>query len=169
MIGAALYQNFASSDRKASGYIEEAARPGFRAPSFELTGLNGETYRVGGERERPLLLNFWASWCGPCHLEADDLQKLYEQYEGKLDIYGVNVTSIDTLNGARRFVDDYRLTFPIPLDEDGTAAQLYKVDGYPTSFLIDSSGVIVDAVFGIVNPMEIQRAVDGLLASGESK
>jgi len=146
------------------GALETAARPGFLAPSFELAGFDGNLYRVGGKRDRPLLINFWASWCSPCHLEAPDLQKLYEEYEGKIDLYGVNVTTLDTRTGIRAFIDEYGITFPIPLDETGeVSGKLYGVNGYPASFLIDQNGVVVEAVFGIIDRERMARQIDRLL------
>jgi thiol-disulfide isomerase/thioredoxin len=146
---------------------ETAARPGFLAPPFELAGFDGNTYEVGGRRDKPLLVNFWASWCSPCHLEAPDLQKLYEEYEGAFDLYGVNVFTLDTRTGIRAFLDEYGITFPILLDETGeVTGRLYGVSGYPVSFLIDQRGVIVDAVFGIIDREAIARKIDRLLKEG---
>lgn len=159
LIGLAVVQNLD---------VETAAKPGFRAPSFELAGWDGNTYRVGGKRDKPLLLNFWASWCGPCHMEAPDLQALHEQYEGKVDVYGVNVTPTDSRTGIRAFIDEYGITFPIPLDETGeVTAKLYGVTGYPASFLIDQDGIVVDAVFGIINRELLGKQIDRLLERGE--
>ncbi len=164
LAGAALYQNIVTADERSASSLEEAAKPGFRAPAFELVGMDGKTYAVGGERDKPVLINFWASWCGPCHIEAPDLQALYERYEGKLDLYAVNVMSLDTRKGAEKFIAEYGLTFPVPVDEDGTVtSKRYGVDGYPTSFLVDREGVVVDAVFGIINPEDLQRKIDKLL------
>jgi thiol-disulfide isomerase/thioredoxin len=163
LVAVAVYQNFAAADRGSAAQAEEAPKPNFAAPSFELTGMDGRTYQVGGERENPVLVNFWASWCEPCHLEAPDLQRLYEKYGGKLDIYAVNVTTLDSVKGAEEFVHEYELTFPVMLDKDGTVTNKYRVDGYPTSFLIGRDGIVADVVFGIVNPAEISRKVDRLL------
>jgi cytochrome c biogenesis protein CcmG/thiol:disulfide interchange protein DsbE len=164
LAGVALYQNIVTADERSAQSVEEAAKPGYRAPSFELIGLDGNTYKVGGERDRPVLINFWASWCGPCHIEAPDLQTLYEEYEGKLDLYSINVMSLDTRKGAEKFIEEYGLTFPIPVDEDGTvASKKYRVDGYPTSFLVNQEGMVTEAVFGIIDRKDLARKIDKLL------
>lgn len=163
MIGAAVYQNVASddSDRQVA---EVAAKPGFQAPSFELTGFDGNSYAVGGKRDKPLLINFWASWCGPCHIEAPDLQELYEHYNGKLDLYAVNVTSLDTRLGVEDFIEEYGLTFPIPMDETGeVTSKKYGINGYPASFLIDQNGTVVDVIFSVINREDLERKIDKLL------
>lgn len=162
LIALAVMQNLDVFSRGKA--LETAAKPGFLAPSFELAGWDGNVYRVGGPRDKPLLLNFWASWCGPCHMEAPDLQALHAKYEGKIDLYGVNVTTLDTRTGIRAFIDEYGITFPIPLDETGeVSAKLYGVTGYPASFLIDRDGVVVDAVFGLINRETLSRQIDRLL------
>lgn len=122
---------------------EEGLEPGQMAPSFKLTSLDGQTdYEVGGKRDKPLIINFWASWCGPCDLEAPDLMTIYDKYKDKLDFYGVNETKHDTVRGAKDFVKEKGLTFPILMDKSGTAGDDYKVYAYPVSYIIDRNGLI---------------------------
>lgn len=163
LIAVALYQNLFSADQRAATALEEGPKPGFAAPSFELASLDGQTYSIGGARDKPVLINFWASWCEPCHQEAPDLQQIYEQYAGKLDIYAVNVTSLDTERGAREFINEYELTFPALLDLDGAVASSYRVNGYPVTFLVGSDGVVADAYFGMIIPADVTRQIDRLL------
>lgn len=150
-----------------SGATETAAKPGYLAPSFELAGWDGKDYKAGGKRDKPLLVNFWASWCAPCHIEAPDLQALYETFEGKLDLYGINVTTLDTRTGIEEFIREYGLTFPILLDQTGeVTGKKFLVDGYPASFLIDQDGVIVDAVFGVIDRSKLEKQIRRLLSEG---
>jgi thiol-disulfide isomerase/thioredoxin len=158
----AIAQNADSFTRGEAA--ETAAKPGFYAPSFQLAGWDGGTYKVGGKRDKPLLVNFWASWCEPCHMEAPDLQAMYEEFGGTFDLYGVNVTTLDTRTGIREFIREYGLTFPIVLDETGeVTGKLYGVNGYPASFLINQDGVVVDAVFGVINRDDLSRKIERLL------
>lgn len=163
LVAVALYQNLFSTGDRAATALEAGPKPGFAAPAFELTSLDGQTYQFGGARDKPVLINFWASWCEPCHQEAPDLQRIYEQYAGKLDIYAINVTSLDTERGAREFMNEYELTFPALLDLDGAVASSYRVNGYPVTYLVDSSGVVADAYFGMIIPGNVTRQIDRLL------
>lgn len=129
---------------------------GFVAPHFSLTGLDNQTYKVEGKRDKPLLLNFWASWCGPCRMEAPDLQKIYEKYGGQIDMYGVNVTSSDSPEAAQAFVQSYKLTFPIPMDVSGSVANRYLVQAFPTTYLIDAQGIVRKKIIGMIDAKTLE-------------
>ncbi|MGN7470386.1 TlpA family protein disulfide reductase [Brevibacillus sp. SAFN-007a] len=141
--------------------------PGFLAPHFTLTGLDNQTYKVEGKRNKPLLLNFWASWCGPCRMEAPDLQKIYEKYGGQIDMYGVNVTSSDNPESAQAFVQSYKLTFPIPMDVSGSVSNRYLVQAFPTTYLIDAQGIVRKKIIGMIDAGTLERELRQLL--GEKK
>ncbi|WP_331845747.1 TlpA disulfide reductase family protein [Paenibacillus haidiansis] len=142
---------------------ENAPKPGSKAPAFSLTALDGKTYQVGGKRDKPLLLNFWASWCDPCKEEAPDLVKLAEQYGEQLDVYAVNVTFYDKLENAKEFVKNYGYTFPVLLDEKEEAYRKYNGIAFPTNVLIDENGMIRDVIVGTLSPEELEAKIKKLL------
>lgn len=160
--GLAIYQNLAAKDKEVILPTETAPKPEFLAPSFSLQGLDGQTYNVGGARDKPLFLNFWASWCGPCEMEAPDLKRLYDKYSDQLDMYAVNITRNDKLENAKKFVERHEFTFPVLLDEEGKASELYQFYFIPTSFLIDRNGVIAE-VINLVEPKELERKIKKLI------
>lgn len=133
-------------DREVASAGSSNAAIGQAAPAFHLEGLDGKRYSVGGKREKPLILNFWASWCGPCHEEAPDLKRIYEAYKDRIDLYAVNVTKGDGMGGVKGFVKQYGVTFPVLLDKEGKAADLYRILFVPTSFLIDRDGKLREVV-----------------------
>jgi thiol-disulfide isomerase/thioredoxin len=137
---------------------ETAPKPNFLAPQFSLAGLDDQTYSVGGQRDKPIFLNFWASWCNPCEIEAPELKRLHDKYGEKIDFYAVNMTQYDKLANVRAFAERFGFDFPILLDTEGEAADLYNIIGIPTSFIIDKNGVIVDA-FNLLNPDELEKRV----------
>lgn len=146
-IGAASQGN-AAAFRKET---REAPEIGAAAPSFSLTGMDGKTYNLRQFRGKPVLLNFWASWCGPCRDEAPYLTKLKEKFGSELQIVAVNVTDSDSEKSARQFASSYGFTFPVLLDPDGTAAARYRIRPIPTSLFIDANGVIRDGVLGALD------------------
>jgi len=124
---------------------------GSLAPGFELSSLDGSTtYAVNPDapKDKVLIINFWASWCGPCDVEAPDLVKLYEEYKGKVELYGVNATKYDTVRGAKDFVKEKSIPFPVLMDKDGRAGDDYKVFSYPISFIVDRQGVVRERIEG---------------------
>jgi cytochrome c biogenesis protein CcmG/thiol:disulfide interchange protein DsbE len=170
LVMCALYQNQAKANKDVTTAKDEAPKANFLAPAFELPGLDGNNYKVGGQRDKLLLINFWASWCEPCHMEAEDLQSIYNTYKDRLDLYAINVTYLDSQVGAVDFVSEYELTFPTLLDVSGDVTRgKYRIDGYPTSFLINQAGIIVEAYFGLINKAELERHIKKLLLSGKSK
>jgi thiol-disulfide isomerase/thioredoxin len=160
MAGAAVYQNIAIADKQVSLPKEEAPKANFLAPSFSLPGLNGGTYSVGREkRGKALLINFWASWCGPCEMEAPDLVSLYGEYKDQLDIYAVNATKFDNIDKAKAFAEQFAFTFPVLVDKEGEVTELYRVYGFPTSFLVDTNGVIREVIIGILPPEQLEKKI----------
>lgn len=156
-------ENTESSD---NGDSPSAAvpRPGSLAPDFQLTGLDSDAvFTVGGSSEKPIFLNFWASWCAPCEEEAPMLVELYEKYKDQLDMYAVNVTRSDTVDAARAFADKYNFSFDTLMDYDGDVTQLYRVRSIPTNFLISRDGVIVDAVIGLLPYEQLELKIQNLI------
>ncbi|MCR8843384.1 TlpA family protein disulfide reductase [Paenibacillus sp. SC116] len=157
----------AGLDREASvglRHSKEAPLINYQAPAFELKSIDGtQTYRVGGKRDKPVFINFWASWCGPCKLEAPDLVKIYAKYQNQLDMYAVNVTSTDNRKDAQSFVDEYGLINPILMDLDGSVFAAYNGMAFPTNLLIDKSGTIRKLYIGLRPASQIEADIEELL------
>lgn len=121
--------------------IRRLPKVGSLAPDFTLRTIDGATVTLSALRGHPVMLNFWASWCVACRAEAPELQKVFTEYIDRgLIILGVNITSQDTIPAAQAYVDEYKLTFPIPMDEKGDVMAAYHVPGLPTSYFIDPKG-----------------------------
>ena len=110
------------------------------APDFELLNLSSESVRLEDYRGKPVLLNFWATWCGPCRLEMPAFQDRYDNYAGELAVVAIN--NAEDTEVVKAFIDELDLTFDVLLDSKAEIQRLYQVRGYPTTFLIDSEGVI---------------------------
>lgn len=152
-----------TSEAVSALVAEKSLKPGTRAPAFSLKGMDGDTYKVEGKRDMPLILNFWASWCGPCKEEAPDLVKLEEKYAGRLDIYAVNVTFYDKIDEAKEFVENYGYTFPVLLDEKGEVYGKFNGIAFPTNVLIDADGNVRDVIVGTLPPEELEAKIVKLL------
>jgi peroxiredoxin len=120
---------------------EPAAQEGRAAPDFKLQGLNGESLTLSGFRGSFVLINFWASWCSPCRGETPDLQRFFERSKERgLVVLGVNQQ--EPAATARRFLDEFAVTYPIALDRDGQVSVAYRTPGLPVSVLVDPQGVV---------------------------
>lgn len=144
---------------------ETGAKAGLLAPTFTLQGFEDkETYSAGGPRDKALLINFWASWCGPCQQEAPELNKLAEQYADELEIYGINVGKYDNKKKAQQFIQDYNLRYPVLTDPKGDVFEgLYHGQAFPTNVLIDRNGVIQEIILGAPDPKDLHKKVAKLV------
>ena len=131
---------------------QPVARVGALAPDFRLNTPTNDAVRLSDLRGRYVLLNFWASWCGPCRSETPDLQEFFEEHgEGGLTILGVNQQ--EPANVAAAFAADFDVTYPIVLDLDGSVNVGYRTSiGLPISFLIDPDGIVMEIVIGALTP-----------------
>lgn len=120
---------------------EVGLHPGDLAPEFTLQDLSGSEHSLSAYRGKVVLLNFWASWCGPCIAEMPALQRLYNRLQNQ----GFVVLAIgvdDDLASLKRFKDMYSLTFPILVDSSRGAASRYKINGFPESYVINRKGML---------------------------
>ncbi|WP_102027643.1 peroxiredoxin family protein [Salirhabdus sp. Marseille-P4669] len=120
------------------------------APDFELTTLSGETVRLSDYRGKKVMINFWATWCPPCRAEMPDMQEFYEKQD--VEILAVNLTQTEAnTSDVEAFKEEFGLTFPILLDEDLTVATEYRIRPIPTSYMVDSQGIIQFEALGALN------------------
>lgn len=159
LVGFTVYTNM---NKTIAVVAEQKPTVGYAAPHFSLIGLDGKTYKVEGKRNKPIVINFWASWCGPCQEEAPDLAKVYKKYKDQIDFYAINSTSNDQLGEAKKFVETYELPFPVPLDEKGVVSKQYQIIAFPTTFFIDKNGMIVHQVMGMLDEAELEKQVKKL-------
>jgi cytochrome c biogenesis protein CcmG/thiol:disulfide interchange protein DsbE len=143
------------------------AETGALAPEFELPALEGNRTISSDElKGKPVVLNFWASWCAPCREEAPLLEKTWREYrkEGVMFV-GVNVR--DSLTDARRFVEEFGITYPMVRDEGQTLAGDLGVYGLPETFFLDREWRLLATVAGESQDDERQTVVLGAISEEE--
>lgn len=123
------------------------------APDFSLAAGSGDRVKLSEARGRPVLLNFWATWCPPCKQEMPLLQQASETYP---DLLVLAVDNDETAEAVAQFVRTNRLTFPVLLDPGGAVNNLYQLRGYPTSFFIDAAGIVRAAHVGQLTETTLQ-------------
>ncbi|MHB8577711.1 MAG: TlpA family protein disulfide reductase [Dehalococcoidia bacterium] len=127
---------------------------GEAAPDFTLLDLNGKPVRLHDLRGKTVVMNFWATWCIPCRQEFPELVKLYQANAGQgLVVLGVDVQ--ESADSVRAFAGQYGAEYPIVIDQTGDVNRQYRVLGLPTTWFIDSAGVIRAQFLGPLTPVAI--------------
>lgn len=151
---------FRSAPVPAAQPLDAAPAPvgGAPAPDFSLDTLAGERIQLADLKGQVVLINFWATWCGPCEAEMPLLEDRYTTYKDSgFTVLAVNVD--EDVEVIQPFVDEYALTFPILLDPGSVVHDLYRVRGYPTSLFVDREGNIINVHVG---PL-LDEQLDGYL------
>lgn len=135
------------------------------APDFSLNTTSGKTVHLSDFRGKAVVLNFWATWCGPCKIEMPwfvDLQKKYEA-QG-LQIVGVAMDD-SSKEDIDKFVQEMSVNYPIVIGKEQTADQYGGLPALPTTLYIDRDGKVVDRVIGLRGRAEIEETIQKILAT----
>jgi peroxiredoxin len=132
------------------------------APPFSIAKVGGGTIDLGKFRGKPVYVNFFASWCGPCNEEAPDVAKLYHTYHAR----GLTIVGVDELEDASKaadFVHQYRWPFAVGVDGDGSVGHTYGALGLPVHVFIDKRGHVSTYRLGEMEHAEIEDAIKKIL------
>ena len=132
------------------------------APDFDLTSLDGKPVTLAGSRGKVILLNFWATWCGPCRAELYDLINLQAKYKDRFQILSLIVDDDDP-SAIQKVVEEYGINYPVALAPTDVRMQYGGIAALPTSFLLDTEGRIVQKHDGLRNPILYELEVRSLL------
>jgi cytochrome c biogenesis protein CcmG, thiol:disulfide interchange protein DsbE len=160
----------ASSDGKSAARGTAAATAtgtevGSTLPEYSALWLDGSKFDLGARRENVVLVNLWATWCGPCRFEIPELQALHDRYKPrKFEVIGVSLDE-SSAESVKQFVDEQKMTYPIVLDAEGKLANLLQTSVLPTTVLLDRNGKIVWKRLGMIekNDQELVKAIEAAL------
>lgn len=137
----------------------------FPAPDFTVYDREGNTVRLSDFRGKPVVLNFWASWCGPCKKEMPDFEEIYKEYGEDIHFVMVNLTdgAQETMKTATTFLDGSGYTFPVYYDKDTDAAYTYQVYGIPVTYFINAEGHLIAQGSSALDAETIKRGIEMIL------
>lgn len=141
--------------------VGQAIQVGAPAPDFTLPRLGGGDVRLSDYRGQVVLVNFWATWCGPCRAEMPEIEHAYRAYRDA-GFVAIGVNQLEPEPEVRAFVDKYQLTWLFVLDQDGAVSQRWSVLGIPQSYLIDREGKIVKSWLGPLSRQELEHELQRL-------
>ena len=131
-------------------------------PDFTVMDASGKEVKLSDFRGKPTVVNFWASWCGPCKSEMPDFDAVYQEMGDDIHFLMVNMTDggQETLAGAQKFIADSGYTFPVYYDTQYSAAIAYGVSSLPTTYFFDAEGYGVAYAFGAINKDALLRGIE---------
>ena len=141
---------------------EETAPPKVEAPDFTVENADGEEVKLSDYVGKPIVLNFWASWCSPCKSEMPDFNEAWEELGEEVHFLMVNMTdgSRETVDTAKEYVEEQGFSFPVFFDTQSQAAIAYGAYSLPTSYFIDAEGYVVARAVGAIDRDTLQKGLD---------
>ena len=135
------------------------------APDFTVLDANGKKTRLSDNFGKPIVINFWATWCPPCKRELPDFDKLCTEYGDKVVFMMVNLTDgrRDTVDGTKKFISKNGYTFPVYFDTEYNGADAYNVSSIPQTTFIDANGNVYTTRIGAMNETVLRSYINALL------
>ena len=124
------------------------------AKDFELENINGKKIKLSDYRGHVVVMNYWATWCGPCIREMPLFQKFFDQYSPGLVVFGID--NQETVEEIRPYVDQLGITYEVLLDKDAKVHVDYQVYGLPTTIIVDENGIVKVNHIGIMTEKQLE-------------
>ena len=139
---------------------QQTEAPDYSAPDFTVLDWEGNERKLSEFEGKPVILNFWASWCGPCKSEMPDFDAAYQKYGENIHFLMVNVTGgMETVESAKAFIKESGYSFPVYFDTTNEAAYIYGASSIPLTYFIDANGDLVTYGMGALSAEMLQTGI----------
>ncbi len=132
------------------------------APDFTVYDADGNAVSLSDFKGKPVIVNFWASWCGPCKSEMPEFETVYQEYSENIHFMMVNMTDgySETIDKATKFIEENGYTFPVYFDTSQDAATTYSVYSIPATYFIDAEGYVIANARGALDMETLKKGID---------
>ena len=163
--GESAVQGFGEGKPDRAAQTATGTEPGAMMPEYSAMNLDGTKFELASRRDKVVLLNLWATWCGPCRYEIPELQRIHDAYGKRgFEVVGVSVDE-SGIESVRQFVAENKMSYPVVLDPQGKLANVMETSVLPTSVLIGRDGKIVWKKVGAIleGDEELKNAIEKAL------
>lgn len=168
ILGGAYFGYSKLSEQYSPETVTDAAGASGAKQAADITvkNMDGEDVKLSDYFGKPIILNFWATWCGPCQAEMPDFDEAYKEYGDEIEFMMVNQTdgSNDTVEGAAAFIENAGYSFPIYFDTTLKASVAYHVTSIPRTVFINADGTVLEQYKGMMSGEVLQSYIDRLLS-----
>ncbi|MFO7448039.1 MAG: TlpA disulfide reductase family protein [Ignavibacteriaceae bacterium] len=135
-----------------------------KAPEFNLKSTDGKDVKLSDYSGKIVILDFWATWCGPCRMGVPDLVELQNEYKDKLVVIGISLDQVSgTVNDVKPFMQEYKINYPVIFGNEQIAMDYGNIQAIPTSFIIDQQGNVTNRYVGLTHKSEYVKQIKALL------